>query len=185
MSPARTARGRWVEAGLQALASGGPDAVRVEALARTLGVTKGGFYGYFADRDALLSAMLDRWEQESVDDVLTQTQVQDGDRQERATHAARLTFSPRLLPIDLAVRTWAQQDESVADRLRRVDSRRMEMLRELIGTVCRDPLEAEARSLLAFCAALGARFLAARHGSWSRDEVLERAAQLLLNPGPP
>jgi AcrR family transcriptional regulator len=54
MAIARTPRSRWIEEGLSALASGGPDTVRVESLARTLGVTKGGFYGYFADRGALL-----------------------------------------------------------------------------------------------------------------------------------
>jgi AcrR family transcriptional regulator len=53
-----------------ALAAGGVNAVRVEALAKSLGVTKGGFYGYFGDRKALLTAMLDAREQESIDDVL-------------------------------------------------------------------------------------------------------------------
>ena len=39
----RTPRRSWVDGGLRALASGGPDAVRVESLAQSLGVTKGGF----------------------------------------------------------------------------------------------------------------------------------------------
>jgi hypothetical protein len=36
--------------------------VQVEVLARPLGVTKGGFYGHFADRNALLGEMLDAWD---------------------------------------------------------------------------------------------------------------------------
>ena len=59
MGGLRTPREMWVDAGLRALATGGVDAVRVEALAKTLGVTKGGFYGYFADREALLTEMLE------------------------------------------------------------------------------------------------------------------------------
>ncbi|WP_246083372.1 hypothetical protein [Nonomuraea diastatica] len=44
-----------------------------------------------------------------------------------------LTFSEdRLLPIDLAVRDWARRDEAVAERLRRVDNRRMALRRRLI-----------------------------------------------------
>ncbi|MEV4643220.1 TetR/AcrR family transcriptional regulator [Actinoplanes sp. NPDC049548] len=74
----RTPRDRWIEAGLQALASGGPDALRVEALAKQLGVTKGVFYGFFADRDAL-TAMLDTWERESTDEVLERVQLKGGD----------------------------------------------------------------------------------------------------------
>ncbi|HYP55470.1 MAG TPA: helix-turn-helix domain-containing protein, partial [Solirubrobacterales bacterium] len=50
MPATRTPRTAWVEEGLRALATGGPDAVRVEALARALGVTKGGFYWHFDGR---------------------------------------------------------------------------------------------------------------------------------------
>ncbi|RAD62468.1 TetR/AcrR family transcriptional regulator, partial [Burkholderia multivorans] len=46
MAHPRTPRRAWIDEGLRALAVGGPEAVRVEALAQSLGVTKGGFYGY-------------------------------------------------------------------------------------------------------------------------------------------
>lgn len=184
MAVTRTPRERWVEAGLQALAAGGPNAVRVEALAKQLGVTKGGFYGFFADREALLAAMLDTWERESTDDVLERVEREGGDPQTRITRAGLLTFSSdRLLPIDLAVRDWARHDEAVADRLRKVDNRRMALLREMIGSFCPDPAEVEARSLLAFCLAIGEHFLAADHAGsagLTRVQVLARAADLLF-----
>jgi len=181
----QTPRDSWVEAGLAALAAGGPDAVRVEVLAKKLGVTKGGFYGYFADRDALLAAMLDAWERESTDEVLDQVERAGGDPQAKIRRAGALTFSSdRLLPIDLAIRDWARRDAAVAERLRRVDNRRMALLREMIGTFCPDADEVEARSLLAFCLAIGAHFLAADHGDRTRAQVLARAADLLFNrPG--
>ncbi|GGU93572.1 TetR family transcriptional regulator [Streptomyces litmocidini] len=183
MGAARTPRERWVEEGLAVLADGGPDAVRVEALAKRLGVTKGGFYGYFADRDALLAAMLDTWEREAADQVVDRVrQDPGGDPRALITLAGVLTFSgDRLRPIDLAVRDWARRDETVAARLRRVDNRRMELLREMIGTFCADPDEVEARSLLAFCVAIGHHFLAADHPGRTRAEVLARAGDLVLD----
>jgi len=178
----RTSREGWIEEGLRALADGGPDAVRVEVLAKRLGVTKGGFYGYFADRDALLDAMLDTWERESTDEVLERVEKEGGDPRTRIRRAGVLTFSgDRLRPIDLAVRDWARRDDAVAARLRRVDNRRMDLLREMIGTFCTDPDEVEARSLIAFCVAIGAHFLAADHGGRTRSEVLARAADLILD----
>jgi AcrR family transcriptional regulator len=178
----RTPRDRWIEEGLQALAAGGPDAVRVEALAKKLGVTKGGFYGFFADRDALLEALLDAWERESTDEVIDRVEREGGDPRTKIQRAGVLTFSSdRLLPIDLAIRDWARRDEAVAERLRRVDNRRMALLRQMIGTFCSDADEVEARSLLAFCVAIGEHFLAADHGNRTRAQVLVRAADLLFN----
>jgi AcrR family transcriptional regulator len=178
----RTPRDRWVEEGLAALAGGGPDAVRVEALAKKLGVTKGGFYGNFADRDALLTAMLDTWEREAVDEVIARVEREGGDPRTRIARAGRLTFSDnRLLPIDLAIRDWARRDDAVAQRLNRVDNRRMALLREMIGTFCPDPDQVEARSLIAFCLAIAAPSLAADHGSRTRAQVLTRALDLLLD----
>ena len=78
--PTRTPRAAWIEGGLRALAAGGgPDAVRVETLAKSLGVTRGGFYGQFKDRGALLDAMLDTWEQAATDEVQEQVERRGGD----------------------------------------------------------------------------------------------------------
>src|SRR5215469_5269796 len=43
------------------MAKGGVDAIRAEVLAERLGVTKGGFYRRFKDRQALLNAILESW----------------------------------------------------------------------------------------------------------------------------
>src|ERR1051325_11082310 len=59
--PARLDAEAWVAAAFDALAEGGVDAVRVEPLAKALGITKGSFYWHFADRRALLDAMLTAW----------------------------------------------------------------------------------------------------------------------------
>ena len=185
MGALRTPREAWVEEGLRALAEGGVDAVRIEALAKALGVTKGGFYGYFANRGALLTEMLDTWERESIDDVLDRIEREGGDVLDQVRLAGQLTFSSeRLFPIDLAIRDWARRDQTVTDRLRRVDNRRMQLLRDAIGTFCSDPDEVEARSLLAFCMAIGTHFLAADHPGRSRAEVNARASDLLLNRSP-
>src|SRR5690348_17007444 len=51
----------WIAAAFDALADGGVDAVRVEPLAKALAITKGSFYWHFADRRALIDAMLAAW----------------------------------------------------------------------------------------------------------------------------
>lgn len=181
MGALRTPRERWVEEGLRALAEGGVDAVRIEVLAEALGVTKGGFYGYFPDRGALLAEMLDAWERESVDDVLERIERDELDRLAQVRLAGQLTFSSdRLLPIDLAIRDWARRDANVAQRLRRVDNRRMQLVRDAFTPFYDDPVEVEARCLLAFCVAIGVHFLAADHPGHDRGEIVARAGDLIL-----
>ncbi|MFD3514204.1 TetR/AcrR family transcriptional regulator [Streptomyces sp. NPDC058657] len=184
MGALRTSREKWVEEGLRALAAGGVEAVRIELLAKGLGVTKGGFYGYFADRGALLGEMLDSWERECVDEVLAQVEEAGGDPRDRMRLAGLLTFSGDRLRVELAIRDWARRDEDVNARLRRVDNRRMQLARELIGTFCDDPDEVEARSLLAFCLAIGHHFLATDHPGRTPEEVRSRAGDLILGLGP-
>jgi AcrR family transcriptional regulator len=179
-APLRTPRESWIEAGLKVLSAGGPNAVSVESLAQTLGVTKGGFYGQFGDRAALLEAMLDTWERRSTDEVIERVEAEDRDAGEKVRRAGALTFSSKLLPIDLAVRDWSRHDPAVAARLRRVDGRRMEYLRRLFASFVSDPDEIEARSLLAFTLAIGNHFVAYEPDGYTRQEVLELAVSRLL-----
>src|SRR5437763_8486771 len=83
MAVTRTPRSSWVHEGLRALAHGGPEAVRVEPLARALGVTKGGFYWHFEDRRALLEALLDAWERTLIDEVVATVEAGGGDARAR------------------------------------------------------------------------------------------------------
>jgi AcrR family transcriptional regulator len=189
MALTRTPRSAWIEEGLKALAAGGADAVRIEPLARALGVTKGGFYWHFHGRQGLLDEMLDEWERLGVDEVIERVEGQGGDARDKLRHLSAIAISGEEtlgidpLPIDLAIRDWARRDKEVARRLRRVDNRRMDYLRSLFGTFCDDEVEVEARCLLGFSLWIGSHFIAADHGTRSRSEVQGDAFAWLLLPG--
>ena len=182
MAPPRTPRSKWIDEGLRALAAGGPDAVRIEPLAQGLGVSRGGFYWYFDDRRALLDEMLDTWERRSTEEVIDRVEGEGGDFATRARRAAMLTFSDELLPIDLAVRDWSRREPAVAERLRRVDNRRMDYLRSALAPVCADEDELEARCLVAFSVAIANPLVEVDHGSRSRREVVDHIATQLFTP---
>lgn len=181
-APTRTPRASWIEAGLRALAAGGPDAVRIDTLAQALGVSRGGFYWHFDDRRALLDEMLDTWERRSTEEVLERVESEGGDAGTRARRAGALTFAGDLMPIDLAVRDWARREPSVAERLRRVDDRRMAYLRSLFASVDPDDDGVEARAMLAFSLVIGNHFIVADHGARSRADVLDVAVRRLFDP---
>jgi len=184
-APTRTPRNEWIEEGLRALGRGGPDTVRIEPLAQALHVTRGGFYWHFHDRQALLEEMLDTWERRSTDEVIERVEREGGDPRIKLRRAGALTFSDWLLPIDLAVRDWSRRDPTVAERLRRVDNRRMDYLRLQFSAFCPDPDDVEARSMLAFSLLIGNHFMAADHRGRSRADVLELAVRRLERPVTP
>jgi AcrR family transcriptional regulator len=178
----RTPREAWLDAALQALATGGPEAVRVEALAARLGVSKGGFYWHFKDRPALIEEMLDSWEQRVVGDVIAQIESEPEEPRAKLRHLFEMAASsPDLLPVELALRDWSRRDEKVATRLRRVDDRRMEYLRSLFGPICADEDDVETRSILAFSLFIGSSFILAEHPGRSRSQVLRLATDRLLS----
>jgi AcrR family transcriptional regulator len=175
-APTRTPRSSWIEEGLRALAAGGPDAVRIEVLAQALGVTRGGFYWHFDDRRALLEEILDAWERASVDEVIERVEREGGTARARLRRLSALAASSdEPLRIDLAVRDWARRAPTVADRLRRVDNRRMEYLRTLFAAFCADEDDVEARCLVFYSLWIGSHFIAADHGARTRADVLKLA----------
>jgi AcrR family transcriptional regulator len=182
-APTRTPRTSWIDEGLRALGVGGPDAVRIEALAQALGVSKGGFYWHFDDRRALLEEVLDTWERVVIDEVINSVESEGGDARAKLRRLFALASSREargLGSIDLAVRDWARRDKAVAKRLRRLDNRRMEYMRSLFGAFCADEGEVEARCMIVLSVLIGTRFIAADHGARSRAAVVELALERLL-----
>ena len=178
----RTPRSGWIDEGLRALAAGGPDAVRIESLARALGVSKGGFYWHFDDRQALLEELLDTWERVSIDEVIERVERGGGDARARIRRLFALASSSEgLLAIDLAVRDWSRRDPAVAERLRRADNRRMEYMRSLFAAFCPDEDDVEVRCMLAFSLWIGSHFIAADHSPRSRADTQELAFNRLLD----
>jgi AcrR family transcriptional regulator len=177
----RTPRDEWVDAALEALAEGGPDAVRVEALAVRLGVSKGGFYWHFTGRPALVEEMLDAWQRAAVEDVIDRIESHPAGPRAKLQKLFELAMSADGLSAELAVRDWSRRDSDVAERLHQVDNRRMGYLRSLFAQFCVDEDDVEARSMLAFSLYVGSHFVVAEHGDRTRPQVLQLAWDRLLS----
>jgi len=153
--------------------------VRVEALAVSLGVSKGGFYWHFTDRQALLEEMLDTWEEAGTEDIIARVESQPADPRVKLRQLFELSPSADFA-VELAIRDWSRRDSDVAERLHRVDTRRMGYLRSLFGQFCVDESDVEARSMLAYSLLIGSYFIAAQHGGKTRSQVLQLAIDRLL-----
>lgn len=181
-APTRTPRSTWIEEGLRALGVGGPDAVRVEALAQALGVTKGGFYWHFNGRPALLQEMLDTWERVVVDEVINLVEADGGDARAKLRRLFAIAVSvDDMVKIELAIREWGRRDKAVTERLKRIDNRRMDYMRQLFGGLSLDEGDVEARSFTAFSLFVANHYIAADHRGLGRTDVIAIAVQHLVD----
>ena len=154
----------WVEAAFDVMAEGGIDAVRVDPLAKRLGVTRGSFYWHFADRDALHLAMLKHW-REGASYLIYARVERAADAKSPAERLETLLSLPyssprsaRAAAIELAVRLWARRDKRAAKAVRHIDRVRLDYFQKLLTQHGLDKNEARKRAFL-FDAALMAEAL--------------------------
>ncbi|MFG2668465.1 TetR/AcrR family transcriptional regulator [Streptomyces sp. NPDC048387] len=145
----------WADAALAALAERGLAGVAVEPLATRLGTTKGSFYWHFANRDALVSAALARWEELATERVITAMEAAEPDAAARLGALLRAATASAV-ENPLEVRLLAASDHpGVAAALARVSERRIGYLAHLFALLGFPPTEARRRGVLAYTSYVG------------------------------
>ena len=145
----------WIEVAVDALARGGVSEVRVDVLAKRLGVSRGSFYWHFADRDALLTAALDEWEHTTTTGVIEQLEklASPSDRLRAIFELAYFT-PDSVNRVEPALAANAEHP-IVAPVLRRVTDARLHFLTTLFTDLGLDPTIARQRALYSYSAFLG------------------------------
>jgi AcrR family transcriptional regulator len=143
----------WIQAALDKLAKLGVEAVRVEVLARELGVSKGSFYWHFRDRHDLLERTLAHWEQRELG------ALDLGSNSASAAtcwaHIVQVASDPDRIQLEASVRSWARQDEHVARRVAALELKKAAFIAEVLREVGFTPAAAEVWSEIALLLCLG------------------------------
>jgi AcrR family transcriptional regulator len=128
----------WIAAGFRALTAGGPQAIRIEAIARELGVSKGSFYWHFKDAPALKRAMLSHWADIATSGVISEVTESSPDPRGRLRRLVEIATDNRSDPYggklaEAAIRDWARYDADAAGTLRAIDQQRLAFLQSLFA----------------------------------------------------
>lgn len=150
MVTAMTSRERWIDEGMRVLAEEGVSGVRIDRVAKRLGLTKGSFFHHFDGVAAYRTALLQRWEGQTLDDR--------GDAPPQAILEDLAARVGTLLDLRLeaAVRAWAFQDPEAAAAQQRVDQARLAALETIWSRIIDDPVRARAAAMLPHLLAIGA-----------------------------
>jgi len=169
----RLERHDWLDAALDALYEDGIESVKVEPLARRLGVTKGSFYHHFQDHPELLVAMIDRWRA-----------VQEGLLMRFASARAEDPHT-RLADImdfiqakdsrhDVGVRSWALTNPYARQALQEIDRSRLRLVEQIFESMGFEADAAKLRARLIYFYQVGEHTLSVR----DRESLRERLKQL-------
>lgn len=127
----------WIRIGIVQLAKESVESVRVEVLARELGVSKGSFYWHFRDRDELLMQMLQFWENSEAEWLSAEESGQI-EKESAAIRWARFverSASPERIREEIGVRAWARRDERVALCVAKVEKRKVRVIANILADV--------------------------------------------------
>lgn len=122
----------WINAARDLLIQGGIEHVRIGRLAESLNVTRGGFYWLFSSRDDLLDELLEDWKKTNT---LIFEKILNAER--KGIDELKALFNMWLQedeyspPYDSAVRDWARMSEATAKAVKEVDSRRIELMKNI------------------------------------------------------
>jgi AcrR family transcriptional regulator len=152
--PARLDAGKWSRAALELLAEEGIDGVRVETLAKRLGVTKGSIYWHFKDRDALLQTMLTDWRRHATLAIIDRLEQTGEPPERRLRQLLHLPLaggrSKRGADVELSVRLWGRTDPRARAALEEIDQLRLRYIGRLLEECGISATEAPARAILAY-----------------------------------
>jgi AcrR family transcriptional regulator len=142
----------WLDAGLKALAAEGPEAVRIERLAKTLGVARSGYYWHFENRQDYVEALLQHWAHESTEVVVANRELREMEPRERLLRTAEMVDRHDLGRHDLPLRVWAIREPLVARAIRKVTRRRLDHMRRALDELGfeGDDLEMRAHLLVGY-----------------------------------
>lgn len=157
---------QWIDAATEILAAGSVDGIRVEVLAKSLGVTKGSFYWHFRDRNDLLARLLAHWRDGRIADITRHAASPPGRERDQALKLIELYSANRSrkgIAIELAIRGWARKDQNAARAVEEVDVVRLDLAGRLLAASGFPEPEARARSLLLYAYVFGQSLMFYEH----------------------
>lgn len=149
----------WITGALDMIARDGVQALRVEPLARQINVSKGSFYWFFRDLDALKTEALVYWLDVLNAPVFEAIRGLDAPLGDRLARLIGLVMSERLGRYDAAIRSWALVDQVARKFVEEVDAVRMAFMEEIFVRDAKDGSRARLRAHLFYRALIAESYV--------------------------
>jgi AcrR family transcriptional regulator len=103
------------------------------SLANQLQLSRTSFYWHFSDREALLDALIKRWEKQNTGNLVARTQLYAESITEALLNLFDCWVDPQLFDarMDFAIRNWAHQSDKLKAILEQDDQQRIDAIHDM------------------------------------------------------
>lgn len=171
----------WLETGLRELGERGPGALTLDSLCRKLGITKGSFYWYFANRAEFMQQLLEAWERHHTLALIEHVEETGGTPLEKLHHLFRAANAGYVdFRAEQAIRHWGHRDEAIRRMLHTTDRKRIDYTAGLFEALGSDPALARVQSDLLYALIFGEAMTYRREARPQRLERQDAALQAII-----
>ncbi len=147
----------WLDAAYDLLITSGVEAVKVMPLARKLGLSRTSFYHHFENREALLEALIARWDAKNTGNLITRTEQFAETITEAVFNLFDCWLDPQLFDaeLDFALRNWAHNANGLKGIMQKADKARVQAIIAMFRRFDYTKDQAEARALTLYYTQVG------------------------------
>lgn len=145
-------REAWLDTARQALIEDGTAGVEINKLAKRLGVSRGGFYWFFKNRQQLLDELLSYWADTSTQlfERILNEPARNGIQEYQALIDLWINEQEYEPKWDGAVRDWARTSKTVLKVVQSVDEKRIAIIEQIFQDMGYQGKEAHVRARVTY-----------------------------------
>jgi AcrR family transcriptional regulator len=147
----------WLDAAYEMLVEAGVEAVKVMPLAERLGLSRTSFYWHFADREALLAGLVDRWRQKNTGNLVARCDAPAATITDAMLNLIDCWVDPGMFDsrLEFAIRTWSLNDPGVEAAMADADAVRVTAITDLFRRFGYGATEADTRARTLYLTQVG------------------------------
>lgn len=177
----RLSKQDWLTAGLTILGQKGAEGVRIDAICKALGVTKGSFYWHFRDREDLMASLFTYWDTRETRGLIDYVEGKFANPNDRLWHVVKeVTLGDYDVTVEVAMRHWAYQEPAIRAQLEEVDAQRLDFFARQFSACGFDTESASLRAHTLYSVTLIRGFMQTREEKDVLENRLRASLDLLL-----
>jgi AcrR family transcriptional regulator len=171
----RMTREAWIDAGVAAVLEEGIASVKIQVVAKKLGVSRSSFYWFFADLQELHRELLEYWLRKNTSPIIERALRPAPTVTKAVCHIFECWVDPELFDprLDAAVRSWGQVDAAVREVVAQADDQRVDAVTRMFLRYAYPEEEAFIRARVLYFTQIGHYTLGMRDDREMRLRLLQ------------